>query len=231
MTVVAGGPVQLDALPGAAGAVPVLDALVLPRVNLLPPEIAEQARFRRVQACLAGGLVATVGVVGLLDAGATASVAEATDELTAATARGAALQADTRALGEVDDEHDRAAAAQTMLAGAMGQEVRFSTFLDDLSKTVPEHVWLKDVTFTQAGAAGAAPTTAGIGTATFTGVGFRHDDVATWLETLAEQDGFSDPYVSDSVSGKIGDRRTVSFTSTVTLTSDALSGRYTADGS
>ena len=234
MTVVQDARPEVEPVP-AVGA-PALDALVLPRVNLLPPEIAELARFRRVQAALAGGLVATVGVVGVLYAGATASVADATEELGAATARGASLQADARAFADVNDVYAQAATAQAMLSSAMGEEVRFSTYLDALSKTVPEHVWLKNVTFTQAAPAGAAPVgvataTPGIGTATFTGVGFRHDDVATWLETLAAQDGFTDPYVSDAVAGKIGERRTVSFTSTVTLTSDALSGRYSTEGS
>ncbi len=231
MTVVSSGPADVELLAADRAAdVRAPDALVLPRVNLLPPEIAEHARVRRVQLGLAGGLLATVGVVAVLYAGATASVADATEELSAATARGASLQADVRAFADVNDVYDDAAAAQTMLSTAMGQEVRYSTFLDDLSKTVPEHVWLKNVTFTQAAPVGTA-TTPGIGTATFTGVGFRHDDVATWLETLAAQDGFADPYVSDATAGKIGERRTVTFTSTVTLTSDALSGRYVSEGS
>ena len=219
---------QVELLTGELTALPSVD---LPRVNLLPPEIAEQARRRRVELGLAGGLVATVGVVGLLYAGATSSVSDATDELAAATARGSALQAQTREFADVNDVYDRAATAQALLVSAMGQEVRFSTFLDDLSKTVPDHVWLKNVTFTQAAPVpGAVAAAAGIGTATFTGVGFRHDDVATWLETLAAQPGFADPYVSESTAGEIGDRKTVSFTSTVTLTADALSGRY-AEGS
>lgn len=220
---------QLEGTAPAAG--PLLDALVLPRVNLLPPEIAAQARLRRVQLALAGGLVATVGVVGVLYASATASVGDATDELATATARGAALQVEARSYADVNEVYAEAETARAMLVAAMGQEVRFSSYLDDLSKTVPEHVWLKDVTFSQVPPAGAGATTSGIGTATFTGVGFRHDDVATWLETLAAQEGFADPYVSDATAGKIGDRRTVSFTSTVTLTTDALSGRYAAEGS
>ena len=229
MTVAHAAPV--DAALAAAVDAPAPTELTLPRVNLLPPEIAEQARLRRVQLGLAGGLLAAVGVVGALHVGASSSVAEATEELSTATARGASLQAEARTFRDVNDVYDRAATAQAMLASAMGQEVRFSTFLDDLSKTVPEHVWLKNVTFTQAAPAGAVATTPGIGTATFTGVGFRHDDVASWLETLAAQEGFADPYVSDATAGDIGGRRTVSFTSTVTLTSDALSGRHTGERS
>ncbi len=233
MTVLSGSPAEdLDGSTAVAAVDgPSLEVLTLPRVNLLPPELAEQARLRRVQLTLVGSLVVTVGVVGVLYAGATASVADATEGLSSATARGAALQAETRAFADVNEVYAKADTAQAMLVGAMGQEVRFSTFLDDLSKTVPEHVWLKNITFTQLAPVGTVATTPGIGTATFTGVGFRHDDVATWLETLASQEGFVDPYVSDATAGKIGERKTVSFTSTVTLTSNALSGRYAAEGS
>ncbi len=206
------------------------DAFVLPRVNLLPPELAEQARLRRLKTVLAGGLVATVVVVGALYAGAASDVADATAEVSAVTARGSDLQAQTRALSHVDELYRRADEAKARLASAMGEEVRFSQFLDDLSKDVPEHVWLTDITFTQTpsvGADGAAGAT-GIGTVTFTGVGFRHEDVAAWLDSLATQEGFADPYVTDSTAGLIGGRKTVSFTSSVVLTADALSGRYTA---
>lgn len=222
----------LEAASAAAPTVaaPVLPAFVLPGVNLLPPELAEQARLRRLKVVLAGGLVVTLGVVGALYAGAASDVGDATAEVAAATARSSELQVQTRALSHVDEVYRAADEAVARLASAMGEEVRFSQFLDDLSKDVPEHVWLTDITFTQTPSTGAevgAPG-AGIGTVTFTGVGFRHDDVAAWLESLAAQKGFADPYVTDSTAGLTAGRKTVSFTSSVTLTADALSGRYTA---
>ncbi len=63
---------------------------------------------------------------------------------------------------------------------------------------------------------------------TFTGVGFAHDDVAVWLESLAKQKGYANPYFANSTEALIGTRKVVNFTSTTTLTSAALSGRYTA---
>lgn len=225
----------LETAPPALVEAPVLSVFVLPRVNLLPPEIAERARLRRLKVVLTGGLVATVGVVGALYASAAADVGDATAQVAAVTARSADLQAQTRALAHVDALYGQADQARARLAAAMGEEVRFSQFLDDLSKQVPEHVWLTDITFTQTPSTGApsaeaTPATGetSIGTVTFTGVGFRHDDVAAWLDSLAAQEGFADPYVTDSTAGLIGGRRTVSFTSSVTITADALSRRYTA---
>lgn len=203
--------------------------VALPKVNLLPPEIAEAARFRKVQAGLAGGVLAAVGVVAFLYVGATANLGEATTELETAQATGAQLQAETAKYSDVTAVYAQAAAAQAMLTQAMGEEVRYSQFLNDLSLTVPENVWVKNLTFAQAAVPPALGSTEpGIGTATFTGVGFKHDDVAVWLESLAKQQGYTNPYFSNSTEALIGTRKTVNFTSTVTLTPDALSKRYTA---
>ena len=48
--------------------------VALPKVNLLPPEIAETARFRKVQMGLGGGVLAAIGVVAMLYVGATGSL-------------------------------------------------------------------------------------------------------------------------------------------------------------
>jgi Tfp pilus assembly protein PilN len=214
----------------------VLPGWTAPSVNLLPPEIFERARFKRVQLGLAAGVALTAAVVGLLHVSAMGATAEAERELQATVAEGAGLQAEVAELADVDVVYAKAAAARAVLTQAMGREVRYSTFLNDLTSSLPDDVWLTSVTFTQAdpapAAAGAAPATTatpGIGTAVLTGVGFSHDDVADWLDGLAEQKGYSNPYLTDSKAGKTGDRTTVTFTSTVTLTEAALSGRYTTE--
>ena len=201
---------------------------VLPRVNLLPPEIAESARFRRITYGLGGGLLGALGVVALLYVGALAAVTEASSDLETATATGASLQVETAKYADVEAVYARAAAAQAMLTSAMGEEVRYSRYLNDLSLTVPENVWVKNVTFAQVPAPAALGSTVpGIGTVTFTGVGFKHDDVAVWLDSLAKQKGYVNPYFTSSTKVLLGNRSTVNFTSTVTMTADALSGRYT----
>lgn len=204
----------------------------LPRVNLLPPEIAETRRFRRIQLGLGGAVLGAVGIVALLYVGATSSVSSAQGDLDAATATHSRLTVETAKYKDVTAVYARAAAAQAMLTQAMGEEVRYSQLMNDLSLTVPETVWLKSLLFSQApvapAAAGAtAPgAVAGIGTVTFTGVGFNHDDVAVWLESLAGQKSYANPYFSSSTEALLGTRKTVNFTSTTTLTPAAYSGRY-----
>jgi Tfp pilus assembly protein PilN len=213
------------------GAAVSLDSL--PRVNLLPPEIAETRRFRRIQVGLGGAVLGAVGLVALLYVAASSSVSSAQDDLDSANAKNSSLQAETAKYRDVTAVYARANAAQAMLTQAMGEEVLYSQFMSDLSLSVPENVWLKGLTFTQApavtptGAAGTALTSAGIGTVTFTGVGFKHDDVALWLESLASQKGYANPYFSSSTEVLLGPRRVVNFSSTTTLTPAAYSGRYT----
>ena len=202
---------------------------VLPKVNLLPPEIAEKARLRRIQLGLGAGVLASVGLVSALYVTAVGNVDDAQAELTQVTAAGDALQAESAKYADVQAVYARAEAAQVMLTKAMGEEVRYSRFLNDLSLTIPDNVWLTNVTFAQAPVPpGVGATEPGVGTVTFTGVGFDHDDVAVWLESLAKQKGYTDPYFTSSTKALIGKRETVSFTSTVTMTPAALSGRYTS---
>ena len=202
---------------------------VLPRVNLLPPEIGEAVRFRRIQMGLGGGVLAALGTVTLLYVLAVGSVNDATTELQAATATGTQLQAENAKYAEVTAVYAQAAAAEAMLTQAMGEEIRYSQFLNDLSMTVPEKVWLKNVTFTQVAVPPALGSTEpGLGTVTFAGVGHSHEDVAVWLESLAKQRGYKDPYFSSSTEVLLAERKAVDFASTVTLTSDALSEQYTA---
>jgi len=202
---------------------------VLPRVNLLPPEIGERVRIRRIQYGLGGGVLAAVGVVALLFLGASASVNDANTELETATASGTALQAESAKFAEVKAVYAQAAAAEAMLTTAMGEEVLYSEFLYGLGLTIPDRAWLTNATFKQGPPEGAAATAVapGVGTVTFTGVGYTHDDVAAWLDALAKQEGFENPYFTESVATEIGTRNVVEFNSLVLMTADALSGRYT----
>ncbi|MDX6224922.1 MAG: type pilus assembly protein PilN [Frankiales bacterium] len=200
----------------------------LPRVNLLPPEIAETRRFRRIQIGLGGAVLGAVGIVALLYVAATSSVSSAQSNLDTANSTHTQLTAETAKYRDVTAVYARAAAAQAMLTQAMGEEVRYSQLMNDLSLSVPETVWLKNVSFTQTALAAATPgATPGIGTLTVTGVGFSHDDVAVWLESLAGQKSYANPYFSGSTEALMGTRKTVNFSSTATLTPAAYSGRYT----
>ena len=206
----------------------------LPRVNLLPPEIEEQRRFRKVQSGLAVGVLGAVGVVGALLLLSIMQANEAQDELDKSTARNVTLQAQANEFAEVPLVYAQVEAAQSQLSLAMGQEVRWSYFLNDLSLRTPNKVWLTTMTVAQTPAIAVAAATPvaspvmepGIGTVTFNGRGSAHNDVAAWLDALAKQKGLTQPYFTTSTLEPIGSQRSVNFTSQATITEEALSGRF-----
>src|SRR4051794_40892801 len=179
---------------------------------------------------MAGAGVAAVAVVGLLTFNAHHGVAQAKSDLQSAQSQQATLQSQLAGLQSVRDVYAQVDAKKAMLKQAMGSEVRWSNYLTDLSLKLPQNVWLTNVTATEqaAGASAGALAPAGVGSVTFTGVAFSHDDVATWLDALAKERGFANAYFSNSTKAMIGPREVVDFTSSVTLTQAALSGRYTA---
>ena len=217
---------------------------LVPRVNLLPPEIADAARFRRLQAQLGGLVLASVGVVGLLFLVASGQVANAQEGLDQATADTALVQQQVVQLAEVPKVYGQVAAAETQLSTAMGPEVRWSNYLTDLSLTVPADIGLTSLTIKQAAEAapGAQPNpansatsvlgTPGIATLSFEGQAVDQDDVAAFLDALAKQKYTVDPYFTnatksdDSNSG----REVVAFSATATVDEAARSGRYTKAG-
>jgi Tfp pilus assembly protein PilN len=208
----------------------------LPRVNLLPPEIEEQRRFKKVQAGLGLGVVVAVGVVGALVLAANGQVGAAQNDVDTQTARSTVLQADVAKYAEVPLVYAQVDAAKAQLTQAMGQEIRWSRFLNDLSIVTPGKVWLTNVTVVQqdanASLAAAAPTpgayeTPNIGTITFQGKGSTHNDVAAWLKALGAEKGLANPYFTLSTEQKIGSEDSVTFDSQAVITEDLLSGRFT----
>lgn len=201
----------------------------LPRVNLLPPELAQARRLRQVQFGMGAAVLAAVVVVGLLYVGAQSSVTSAEEQLATSSATSSQLTAETAKFRDVTAVYQQAANAQALLTEAMGQEVRWSQLLSDLSLSVPEKVWVTNLSFAQETVEPAVGATEpGIGSLTVQGVGYSHDDVAVWLESLASSGTtYANPYFSNSTETLIGSRTVVNFDSTATVKPDALSGRYT----
>ena len=215
----------------------------LARINLLPPEIEEDRRFRRVQLGLGAGVAASVLAVAGLFVVANNQVGEAQGQLADAKRETGKLESQATAYAQVPLVYSRVEAARAQLELAMGKEIRWSFYLNDLSLKIPNRVWLTNMTFASVEAApavgapapvpagpGAAPAnyvTPGVGAVTFEGDAMRHNDVAAWLDSLAKQKGYDQVYFTEATNEEIGDTVVVKFKSQVTITEDALSKRYT----
>ncbi len=203
------------------------------RVNLLPPEIAEKQKARKVQAALGAALVAAVGVVALLYVVQLGNVSDAQAEVDAAAQQKTRLAEQRADLQSVADVYARVASREAVLRTALAQDIAWSSYLNDLMLTIPDNVWLTSLEATQSlvGARGAVAAktlpgaAASLGTVTFEGVAFDHDDVATWLEVLSKQKGYANAYFQNSTEALIGTRTIYEFSSSVSITPAALSDR------
>ncbi len=207
----------------------------VPRVNLLPPEIEAERTFKRTQLVLGG---VTAGVVALLVGGfalAAISANQAEEELAAEAVRTQTLQTEEAKYADVPRVLAEVENAQNAQSTAMGTDVAWSTYLNQVAATYPQNLWLKDMSVTMAapaltptpGALGSDPlATPGIGAIAFNGTAKEHVDVASWLDALGAIDGFADPSYTNSARTEVEGQVLVDFTSQVVVTNDALTGYY-----
>jgi Tfp pilus assembly protein PilN len=170
-------------------------------------------------------------IVVLLYLHAHSSVTSAQDSLTQAQDQQTQLQTKLDSLAPVRQTFADVQAKQALLTEGMGNEVRWSYVLNDLSLRMPSNVFLVSLSVTETAGPGTAPPAAGsapvqIGSITFGSVGLRHDDVAAWLDALAKEKGFYSPLFTSSVESAAGTRGYVSFGSSAELMSNLLSNRY-----
>ena len=130
---------------------------------------------------------------------------------------------------------------------AMGNEVRWSFFLNDLALTMPSGVSLDTLAVTSpapgrplrrpprrrpAPRLPRTPTSGagvpGLGTMTVSAKAFTYNTVANWLDSLAKLPTIADPYVGSISAGTEEGTKIVTFSSTGNVTAEALSKRYTA---
>ncbi|MHB1613793.1 MAG: PilN domain-containing protein [Actinomycetes bacterium] len=221
----------------------------VPRVNLLPPEIAEAERLRKLQMGLGAGLAVVVVGLGLAYVSASSSVSSARSQLDATQAQTVGLQAQAAQYSQVPATLAQVAAARAELTASMGQEVRWSYYLNDLALLMPANVGLTSLSINQSlSSPVTSPVgTAGIATVSFTGNAKTHLDVAAFLDALASKEpDNADPYLASSTetaaatSGSAGSgsgaggssaaaaQPEVNFSVSVTVTSKAYSNRYTS---
>ena len=204
----------------------------LPRVNLLPTEIREGARFRNLQAAMALAVVLALAVVGALAYLGSNDVNDAQNGLDVAQAQTTTLQTQVHLYDNVPTQYAMVANADAQLQQAMSQEVRYSYILNDISLRMPAGVWLTSLAINQS--VDTPMTTMGawgnpqLAAIKASGIALSLNDVAGWLDTLARGGTYTDPWVGNAtVSTSTGSTGQWNFDSTVGLTAKALSNRYT----
>lgn len=242
---------EVDVIEGEGGTavlveeMPSEQVVVLAAVNLLPQTYARRAAVKRAKvfAVVCVLLALLVAALGWLVAHQKEVAAQAA--LDAATAERTVLQAEANKYADVPRVFATVAAAEQQLELAMGNEVRWSFFLNDLALTMPSGVALDSLQVTSpppgATTQATAPSSAaaagtgtgssgagvpGLGTMSVSAKALTYNTVANWLDSLAKLPTLADPYVGSIAAGTEEGTEIVTYTSTATVTSEALSGRY-----
>jgi hypothetical protein len=200
----------------------------VPKVNLLPIEVIEKRRFRRTQIGLAAAVTAVVALGAAGAFWAHSGVVDANDSLVAAHSRVTGLQAQQAKYATVPQviaQVDAAVSARTL---ALGNDVLWYRYLNDLDGARPDGLTLSGITL---GVNVTATTTtasnplapAGVGTVALQGAADQYDQVSSWLEALNKITGLSSSSLTNAAKTENG----LTFSTGAVLDSDALSDRYT----
>ena len=218
-------------------------AAAYPRVNLMPEAVAAEARELGAKMVLVGATVASLAVVGGLFLMAHSSVNAAQDELDAAAAQSAALNAEVTKYADVPKVQSQLTSTRAQVAAALGADVRWSVLLNNLSLTMPAGTSLVTFQGTIKNTVSTGTTTGnpaanaqftsvlghpGIGQIQYTGEALGYPQVAAFLDSQAKQNSLMDSYVN-SVEAKTdvdSGGKGYTFKSVATVTDKALSHRY-----
>ena len=200
------------------------------RINLLPPEVLERQRTRRLTVMVFGaGLLVLLVLAGFyLVQVLTLQGVEEDIEVQQAT--NAALEAQIAELQDIAALEDEIERTRLVLSGLLADRVLWSGILRDISLVIPGEVWLNGLT-AQLGVEAtedidpATVTTGVVGQISFSGFAFDHRDVALWLSRLEDVRGFVNPWLSTSSKTQVGAQDAVSFTSSVDLSEQAVARR------
>lgn len=220
----------------------------LRRVNLLPPEVGAERSQTKVKVIVILANVALIAVLGLLYVMKVGEVGAANADLKAQQAVNEQVKAKINdpALQEVvQKDTDRTARVQTV-STALGGEISFGRFLNELSLILPKDVWLTSLGI-DSGSGGGATTSAATaapqsssaqsaaGSPTFVVEAAGkcgHDNEADWLDHMAALPSVSNVWVSTASKQAGSPCEVVTFSSNGSLspTIQTLRSRVLAEG-
>ena len=198
------------------------------RVNLLPGEIAEERRTKRLRAGLAGSLVVVLGACAGAYVLTLGHVAAADDALAAEQAKTAPLLAAQEPYAEVPAVLKQVETAVALQKTVAQGDVPWYSYLDRLAAVAPAGLSFTSlnvqvsVADTSATASADPLQPAGVATITVVGEAKAQNTVADWMDAVAAIPAVQDPRLSSSVLDPVSG--VVTFNADMTLSADALLG-------
>lgn len=196
------------------------------QINLLPPELAERRRARRVTRLMMLGSLGLAVLLALVYVAQLTRLSSERSKLEAEQANNAKLRQQVAQLSQFSRLRADLDAKQRLLSTLTVNEVRWSVILSDISRVIPTNAWLTSFTGSvQAPATGGAPQPqaspgAGIGTVQMAGCTLippdgAHLEVARFLIRIGMPATLTTPFLT--LSSKTGGLCPVQFTANVGL--------------
>lgn len=174
------------------------------QVNLLPREVIQRQRQRRLTVLIGLGSAFAVGLIFLFYLVQVGRLGSVQEEIDAQTRTNQGLQVEIQALQEFADLQQEAQRKQELLASAFAGEISFSGLLMDVSRLIPSTAFLDQLSIqTNLGAAPVdpaveAPVQAFVGSVTLGGESTDLDTVADLLTRLERVEGWVNPWVTNA---------------------------------
>jgi Tfp pilus assembly protein PilN len=216
---------QPGAVTETTTVVPLTSEFPLARVDLLPPEVLADRRFKKTKGWLALSVVGALALSGGAFVWASADADAAAAELAVEQARTAELNAEAAQYAAVPAIIASVDRAETALETAMAADIEWYRYLSQMGAVTPDGVWFTTLTGTATPPSGAvaavgdplAPVDS-VADISTTGRALVYKDVATWMDALEgvtgydhvlfsaatlDSDSASEPYVDFQVSAKV----------------------------
>jgi hypothetical protein len=201
-----------------------------PRVDLLPPEIRQERRDRRVQGRLWLGVLAVAAAVVLVTVALSLQVLQAQQDLQEENDRTLELAIEQGSYQEVRQVGEQVALVQAAQQVGASTEIEWRSYLQAVKATLPVSVTIDTVAIDTSSPLTIYPQPAQsfqgarVATVSFTATSASLPDVPTWLNALATLPGFA-----DALPGSV-DRAAVTGEYTVNITmhinADAFAWRF-----
>jgi len=209
------------------------------QVNLLPSDVRERQRSRRLVAAAVAAVGAVVALLFFVFVLQSARLSNTEQKLNAQQAVNADLQSKIGQLQQFADLKQTVAAREGVRAGALNGQVAWSGVLRDISMVIPNQMWLTgmNATLTDTSslpASGTPPTSGGAiaptmaGSIQFQGMASDFPTVGKWLTRLEQVKGWVNSWASSAVKSaststdvSVPNANKVQFTASVDLTTEA----------
>ena len=202
------------------------------KVNLLPRELEEIERGKRVTRLTIVGVLAFVVLLGGAYAYQYSEVRAAEADRDEASAEVAQLQTELESLAEFRELKDRYDARKDLLSTAMAPEISWARILNDFSLAFPSDASMLTLTAQaeepEEPEPGEVDPGFRIGQVVTTGYSIERfaPGVETVLVDFEGATGFFNSYLQTAASADIGDTEVTNFNGTIDLNEDAYTNRY-----